>query len=1419
MNIGQVYIVVGKAVMPITVPDLEGYFIQIEIPLDESSIVTDYNHPLFKGAVSFIGGKTLNVRRANEYMERTNNGIKNLSAVIANTKDKKTYVSTYVPISTTPLSIGDDFVEIANNTAYTVFGYFPKEVASKTAVGSQKTIMKLYPYGINIQPMMQFVDSVTSGKLGLSEICKDKDVKKGLADASKKSIEDLAIQNSRLPFAAANYQKPTNLLYVKQDRPPKVVQPIKMVQKKAKGKKLVNVQSVANTLTGYKNSYEGFDNTTNRLQYDFYDDQKLERFKQWQENNFISPQLPALPTTGNKLLDDFTFVTVESMAENDNLFATDNEIQFMPKNQEEVKKYNIDVIGNHNAYIDTAGNIGNFNNILYYRSYNNLLSECVKTEDYSRYAKVANFGQNYQSRAELSNGRISPYQVDNYGIIKYFGGGLFSCLQNNEQPVAGDMYGVGDIFTLTKDGSSREFVVLYMYYALDKKQNKKKICVCIVYNDLAAMETDKASEPLFHIEGDWLEANATNHKSYFEARKKIKDFYLYEGTNTTATGANSVSPYQEYKDLFGEDYDDTFLSAVSQLDWMRINEMQKAKPEIMEAVKVIVSELYLAYLKDKANRPKIEETANKDINYGKYYFDLYVNNNSTEAMNDTLGNMVKVLGDSIIDQFVYIKPEDNSVAADVDLDDVKKYMNTGIGNQEDLRLMGGESGWHRNRQTIIFQEKQEPILQVIVRSALDVGDSQLNVEVSNLLDNNDRLSKRSSKDINYYQMYVGDAIMRYLVLIDYLQKSDAIPDSKKKKIFPLVLTDYAIQRLQYMNRWGLFDTPEEMYERFIQQQSIYTGHSYFIDLSYYKKLLDIYVSHSTSIAYDKSEKRDEFFKSVSKKNNQRYVEDYFRLNKDAIINYLYSLPIDWGNKNAPYMISATATTPVATAKKRRTKQPTTPEPTTTTTKIQLNYNNPVAVYFDGMLTVGVVRRANERVYNEGFNGKLGIIQFQYQQKGGGNSNLYFFRITKPKNKLSVIDNFIADKFTLQKQEYSILTPDMGDKKYEGFKVQIDYLIESTPKDYDTIIYPMVGYDNFVKFNKETVSYFENLQNTITATPEPPTPTTNNFEWIYQWQNLFNDAFNKRYADTFLNKNQDRVVKVCQFKAGYTTPNDPPMEICILSLPFLEPNVDRTAFELWDKEIYNYLTSKYETKVNYSPLMTNYTEITAAMNEQDSGKIFVKAEDLNSAIRDIENIILNAKPAAANDFVWVTGVWLPTLEREDKEALNYKYDLGDDFNLYYTVVRIGEQEYYIFAFNEYNTPSKIDEIDTIIRNNVNVLDDDEKKKIYDSYPEQTDKLYDDLTDFKTYWVKEEDNNFAEYFKPLLDNAVQEYQSSQKPSTPTTPVEPTEPTKKTVKKTKEPKTTQTTKIPKIIKPKKGKLSPEELSQSLDDIDLDF
>jgi hypothetical protein len=1388
MNIGQVYIVDGKAVMPISVPDLEGYFLQIEIPLDKSTMGQYPNHPIFEGAASFLGGKTLNVRRANEYMERTNNGIKNLSAVIANTKNNKTYVSTYVPISTTPLSIGDDFVEIANNTAYTVFGYFPKEVAVGAGIGNQKTI-KLYPYGINVQPMMEYIDSVTSSKLGLSEICKDKDTKKGLADTSKKSIEDLAVQNSRLPFAAANYQKPNNLLYVKQDRPAKVVQPIRVMQKKAKGQKLVTTQSVGNTLSDMLKVFDEFDSTKNRLGYTFDDSQKVERFKQWQENNFISPQPPAFSLTGNKLLDDFTFVTVASMPEQDNLFGVLISPYFlMPKNQPNVKKYSLDKIGNHNAYIDTSGSQVHYNGVWKYTiSGIELLDECVKTEDYSRYVKVNNFGKDFLSFKNLSGDKAMYRNVDNHGIIKYFGGGLFSCLQNNEQPVSGDMYGVGDIFTVTKNGSSREMVVLYMYYALDKKQNKKKICVCLAYEHLAQMEmeTGKNSEPLFHIEADWLEANATNHKSYFEARKKIKDFYLYEGaTKATAAGTTPVSPYQEYKDLLGEEYDDEFLSAVSQLDWMRINEVQKVKPEIMDAVKVIVSELYLAYLKDKANRPKTQEASNEEINFGKYYYDLNIDNNTKEVMQDILTNMAQLLGDDVKNYFTYIKPEEISVAANVDLDDVKNYMNAGIGSQEDLRKVSTQGGWHKNKQTIIFQEKQEPVLQVILRSRMDIGDSEIYVTVTNLMNENKRFSARSSKEVNYYQMYVGDAIMRYLVLVDYLQKSDYISDSKKKKMFPFVLTDYAIQKLQYMNRWGLFDTPEVMYERLVKQRSVGNLNSSFDDLNYFGNLMSIYVSYSTSIAYNSFEKAQEFIKTL-RKTTTYDINDYLLDNKDAVISYLYSLPIDWGNKDAPYMITATTPTLVAPAKKRKSKT-TTPEPPTTTT-----------------------------TPNEPF------------EWGGDWDTIHFSEVDAIKQSLGIT---VSD-FTIKNRVFSIKTPTgikeyiivafyppnmPPNKEYEAYLQEVqdeETKYKTAPLyslykplteiaqggEYDyTVIVP---WDNAGEFRQKFIDKYA-------QTPTPPAPTTGSFKWLQEpWQLSLLKSTQEDF-NSFYQLPSDATIQDCSFEVGYPTPSDPKEKFVLFAIPH-----DDTTEALY------YKLYQYARGIDWNGLMNNNPEIGQAINSQIGNyyRFFCRENDYMNVIMDIQESIAKVTPAAPPTPPAPTTSPLTDIPDdywEDVKATIPSIDSEEEFERILSKQRKTKDDKAAIAsmfYDFYVIDSNNIHFDELVNSGLA----EKGKRIYRiALKEGYDRMYFDFASLRQNTMSDFKSWIDDLIYPLLNDEIKAITLqrgmpylrqivAQVNGFTTTP---------TPKPTK-PKTAKTP------KPKKGKLSPEELSQSLDDIDLDF
>jgi hypothetical protein len=256
-----------------------------------------------------------------------------------------------------------------------------------------------------------------------------------------------------------------------------------------------------------------------------------------------------------------------------------------------------------------------------------------------------------------------------------------------------------------------------------------------------------------------------------------------------------------------------------------------------------------------------------------------------------------------------------------------------------------------------------------------------------------------------------------------------------------------------------------------------------------------------------------------------------------------------------------------------------------------------------------------------------------------------------------------------------------------------------------------------------------------------------------------------------------------------------------------------------------LVRKYEIKVEWDKLIDNYSEIEKTLLKKDYTLFFFE-EDLVNVITDIVKAIgmpvsgttTTTTTTTKPKFEWTLGNWAMTLDEEDKEALNYKYDLGDYVKGFFTVVKIGEQTYHIYVFDDCVFTEKFDEIDNAIKNNVKVLDENEKQKIYNEFPRNTDELYAEITDSRVYWVKEEDDNFSSIFKPILDKAKEEYRASLQTSTQTTAPKPTEPTVKTTKKTKEPKQPKPTKTTKTTT-KKGKLSPEELSSSLDDIDLDF
>lgn len=1416
MNIGQVYIVDGKAVMPLSPPDLDGYFLQIEIPLDKSTMGS---HPTFEGGASFMGGKTLNVRRANEFMQMVNNNVNNLSVKIANTKEKKTYVSTYVPISTTPLSIGDDFVEIANNTAYTVFGFFSKEVAVGAGI-SGKTVTKLYPYGINVQPVMEYVDMVGNRKYGLSELCKDNDISKGLTDTAKKTIQDMAIQNSRLPFAAVGTPKPNNLLYVKQDKPQIVAAPIQIKKYQAAGKKLVTNQPVDNAINGWDEIDSAFDEMSNRLSITFTKEERRDKYVDWQSQNFIAPQFPALPVTGNLLFDEFAIIQIGGLSKNDNYLGIyNNNFALMPKKQPNALKYNLGEVGYHNSTVDVSYD-ESYDQIDYYRmSINLFLSECVIIEDFAHYSEVIKFGTTYQTNKSLQKETQSLISLATSPIIHYFGAGKFSCLQNNEQPVAGDMFGVGDLIDITAKGSDFRMIVLYMYYALDKKQNKKKICVCANYKHLGDLLQSENTLALFEIEADWLEQNATSHTSFFEVRKKIKDFYLQ--SNVPQVGSSvKVSPYQEYKDLLGEEYDDEFLSAVSQLDWMKISELQKKNPQITTAIKRIISEFYILYLKEKAKRPvQVQEEQTEKINYGKYFFDLGVKNNEENIYEVLEAYIKQELGDEVMQSFVFNKDTEPTAVLNMPLDDVPKYMNTGMGILNKLNKMPNYQGtWHKNNQSIIFQEKQEPALAVIIHSMLD-SDSEMRFKVDGWdLDIRNDLTARTSEAVNYYHWSTGDRIMFFLWSVNYIQNSGYFPEAKGKKIFPFELTDYAINRLRYMNRWGLFGTSEEFYDRMVNLINTTSNNSYkkWGDLGFYNFYFNLFVSHSTSIAYDNNEKVSEFIKSASR--NSPVITQYFVHNKQQVIDYLNSLPIDWGNREQPYMeISSGTPAPVAPVKKRKAKtttpEPTTPEPTTPTAKIELDYDNPDGIYGDELLTVEVIENAQKAKYNNTFEPKLQVRQFSYPLKNGGASELYNLRIDIPKKfqDANIVEDFLGDKMIELEEQGLFDFSTTLDDKYEGFQEQQNYLVRSKSPDYSTLVLSSEGFDNFRNLNAAMIEYFQNISKG-TSTTTTTTSTTGKFQWLKKpWQQFTSAENNEKYREVY-GTPKDKKLEFCSFTAGYPTPNDPPKTIFMLKMPFSESS----------ESLYIDLVSKYEIKVEWDKLIDNYSEIEKTPRGIDNTLFFFE-EDLVNVITDIVKAIGMPVSSATTtapepEFEWTSGKWVSILSDKEKEAMNYRYDLGDDFGYQYTMFRVGNQKYIVYAFDNLPPIANLEDFDDLVRDLL--LDTDEINTIMDDNKyEIVDVVFAPLKSaMETYWLKiDDDIHYKLRQNQVIAEALEKYNASLNPSTKTT-AKSTEPTVKATKKTKEPKQPKATKPTKTTT-KKGKLSPEELSSSLDDIDLDF
>jgi hypothetical protein len=495
--------------------------------------------------------------------------------------------------------------------------------------------------------------------------------------------------------------------------------------------------------------------------------------------------------------------------------------------------------------------------------------------------------------------------------IYYIGQGRFTCLQGEDTQK--DILGVGDKFDLTLADGQNTRIIIGSYFGYNKNAELIKFHFIANYNSLIEYSENKGDVKAQVLTEEAILKNMYNHESFLEARQRIKNFYLQE--TGVSTGKPAVSPYQGLRDLIGQEYDDYFLSGVSGLDWDRITELQKKEPAIIEPIKEIIKQAYVEYLIEKASKPKKQVSTGK-INSGKFFW-MGVQDDK-DRFEKQKADLENKLGQEFVENTMVYSTKGQ--APSISLAEIPNTFNKAFEIPTNADELRGSSYFLYGT----FQENKEPLLiQKFKFRYLSVYSVKMLVfdYESPYLTN----SVTYNKDYDYYRILYGFQIMFHLWAVHYGENINGafINKTEYKRIFPCKLNDIGINFLKYMNRWGFFDTPENMYDKLWAACGQDASDMNFFHYLSPKIFNMLFTSQSSSAKYN----GEEVSNLLASKLKNYEVSIGFFADKQRVIDYFNSLPIDWGNTEAPYMaqLPTVATTTTTTTRKKRTP----PAPTTT----------------------------------------------------------------------------------------------------------------------------------------------------------------------------------------------------------------------------------------------------------------------------------------------------------------------------------------------------------------------------------------------------------------------------------------------------------------------------------------------------------
>lgn len=1345
MEIGKAYISGSNLNIPLTLPDMDGNYLVLEI-----------DNQYFRNAPTDI--RTTD--KANAYLESK----VALYPAYRNTKTNKSvidkYISPYSPKSVVALGEGDTFVEAKGKVQYQVIGFFQREVATDPIKANAPKVKRRYPFGINLKPLMQYIERVQESKEGLAGLFQSGNVWKGSEIAT---VMGLIYKNTKLTYWSIDAPKPTDVAFIKQAKPKEKLPELKIQQPVAVGDR----QTTAFPLFAFGDRDSAYQSREFQMGHGLTKEAVQELALDIQNLNYVSPQVPKTPKTGNIFLDEFYFALVDykPMSKNINMGGFVHDISSNFRLCCKSKTPSI-IHENYGFHIDYQNLIkGDFHEIH--------LNDVYFEHDYARlYAVNDAFDGEGNTRAfEIINQMsFDTSCIATFPPIYYVGQGRFSCLQGNDPNDPNDKYGVGDTFTVNNPRGSVDAVMIYMYYAHNKKGEKVKMGVFApisslegIYNT-AGQVGGSYNISYYHVEIGVLDKVVTNHKSYFDYRKTLKDFYLAGQANTSST-AVSVSPYQDLKDILGEEYDDAFLNAVQGLDWIKIAELQKETPEIIEPIKELIRQAYVRYLIEKAKNPQAMKSASMGRKDGaKYYIKIPADSNVIESAE----YVNQVLGADFIRQASFWAAKEPK--PEMSLKDIPKLVSKGMGSF-DIK-------WTNNTfefdQILTFQENKEPLLIQEFRSFGDGNDGEFRVSY-NHSDYDNFLTYRSQSRTNnhwtpdgdYYHMYGAFKIMYMLWRVSRINtdpKNNEITPTSHKKIAPMVLSDVGINYLRYMNRWGFFTTPEEIHDAVTKQWNNSTDYNYPTNLGAYSTWM--FTTTNPNRTEDLLAKQRKLYLALTEAQKERF--DEFLRNRDGFCQYLYSLPIDWGNTEASYMEEPQVVKPSKPTRKKKEPKAITqpPAPTGSFKWMQEPWS-------DVFKPEGLTGFIEEYGLNAESQAKLAAFEAEYPTAGGG-----------------------KEEFVMIAFKYDVVKPSKRDAWMELASKMIDL---SNDVEYTTILneYPQVR-DALNNYNPTNYYIFreKNMYKVYAELMMRQLKQAIGFKFTWidtPWMDALRASrqveFNSAYGLPITYS-----IRTCSFAAGYPTSNDPAERFSLFAFPAANAKAEELRLELKKK----YEQGKFERKY-----LVDYEQIRDAIKKLGNNPydfVFCKGEDSHKLIEDILDSIQTAAPAKpTSKFVWDDGAWdIKTTGKSGfTKLVRDTYNIGDDVPILQTIFSVDKQKYYVLAFTNVNNLANFDDLDMMVREWV--LTENQVTDLMDANPEIREQMINPLKfPIHTYYMKLENaNEFQKDLEKWINSPARS------PKTPPAPKPP-------APKPPTPKPT----TPKPSKPKKPDLS--KLSNiSFDDI----